>query len=78
MAGYWRAMTKAIETAQTPEEKAWFEAGRRLREKLTLRDMGVWSHYGSDASQPLHVSIHYNGWGNYPNPDGYRFDGIMP
>lgn len=68
---YWRALTKAIETATTPEEKAWFEADRRLREKLTLRDLGVWSHYGGDASQPLHVSIHYNGWGDYPNPNGY-------
>ncbi len=68
---YWRALTKAIETASTPEERAWFEADRRLREKLTLRDLGVWSHYGGDASQPLHVSVHYNGWGNYPNPEGY-------
>lgn len=68
---YWRALTKAIETAQTPEERAWFEADRRLREKLTLRDLGIWSHYGGDASQPLHVSIHFNGWGKYPNPNGY-------
>jgi hypothetical protein len=28
--------------------------------------LGIWSHYGGDASQPLHVSIHYNGWGDYP------------
>jgi len=28
---------------------------RRLREKLTIRDIGIWSHYGGDASQPLHV-----------------------
>lgn len=68
---YWRALTKAIETAETPEERAWFEADRRLREKLTLRDLGVWSHYGGDASQPLHVSVHYNGWGDFPNPEGY-------
>lgn len=68
---YWRALTKAIETAQTPEERAWFEADRWLREKLILRDLGVWSHYGGDASQPLHVSVHYNGWGNYPNPVGF-------
>jgi hypothetical protein len=68
---YWRALTKAIETAQTPEERQWFEADRRLREKLTLRDLGIWSHYGGDASQPLHVSVHFNGWGKYPNPDGY-------
>jgi hypothetical protein len=32
---YWRALTKAIEAAATPEERAWFEADRRLREKLT-------------------------------------------
>lgn len=68
---YWRALSKGIETAGTPEERAWFEADRRLREKLTLRDLGVWSHYPGDASQPLHVSIHYNGWGDYPNPQGF-------
>lgn len=68
---YWRALTKAIETATSPDERTWFEADRRLREKLTLRDIGVWSHYGGDASQPLHVSVHYNGWGNYPNPNDY-------
>jgi hypothetical protein len=56
--GYWRALTKAIETAATQEERAWFEADRRLREKLTIRDIGIWSHYVGDASQPLHVSVH--------------------
>ena len=25
----------------------------------------------TDASQPLHLSVHYNGWGDYPNPNGY-------
>jgi hypothetical protein len=68
---YWRALTKAIQTATTPEERAWFEADRKLREKLTLRDIGIWSHYPGDASQPLHVSVHYNGWGDYPNPQQF-------
>src|SRR6266481_6098176 len=68
---YWRAAAKGAETAATPEERAWFEADRRLREKLTIRDIGIWSHYVGDASQPLHVSIHYNGWGDYPNPHWY-------
>ena len=68
---YWRALTKAIETASTPEERAWFEADRRLREKITLHDIGIWSHYVGDASRPLHVSIHFNGWGDFPNPNGY-------
>ena len=68
---YWRALTKAIETAATPEERAWFEVDRRLREKITLHDIGIWSHYVADASQPLHVSVHFNGWGNFPNPNGF-------
>jgi hypothetical protein len=68
---YWRADLKGAETAATPEERAWFEADRRLREKLTLRDIGIWSHYDGDASQPLHVSVHISGWGNFANPNGY-------
>jgi hypothetical protein len=68
---YWRAASKGAETAATPEERAWFEADRRLREKLTLRDIGVWSHYAADAAQPMHVSVHFSGWGNFPNPNGY-------
>jgi hypothetical protein len=68
---YWRVATKGAETAATPQERAWFEADRKLREKLALRDIGVWSHYPADASQPLHVSVHFDGWGNYPNPHGY-------
>ena len=68
---YWRAAVKGAETAKSSEERAWFEADRRLREKLTLRDIGIWSHYVGDASQPLHVTVHYNGWGKYPNPQGY-------
>jgi hypothetical protein len=63
---------KGAETATSFEERAWFEADRRLREKLTLRDIGIWSHYVGDASQPLHVSVHFNGWGgDFPNPKGF-------
>jgi hypothetical protein len=62
---------KGAETARSPAERSWFEADRRLREKLTLRDIGIWSHYVGDASQPLHVTVHYDGWGHYPNPSGY-------
>ena len=32
--------------------------------------MGVMSHYVADASQPLHMTVHYNGWTG-PNPNGY-------
>lgn len=44
---------------------------RTLDEQLILRDIGVWSHFVGDASQPLHVSVHFNGWGDYANPNGY-------
>ena len=67
----WRAVRKGAETSLSAEERAWFEADRQLRERLILRDIGVWSHYVGDASQPLHVSVHYEGWGDYPNPNGY-------
>ena len=68
---YWRADIKGFETATSAEERAWFDADRKLREKLALRDIGTWSHYIADASQPLHVTVHFNGWGDYPNPHGY-------
>jgi hypothetical protein len=30
---------------------------------------GVLGHYVADGSQPLHASIHYNGWSTSANPD---------
>jgi hypothetical protein len=53
---------KGAETPTSAEKRAWFEADRRLHEKLTLRDIGVWSHYVADASQPLHVSVHMHAY----------------
>ncbi|MBV8187223.1 MAG: hypothetical protein JOY64_06460 [Alphaproteobacteria bacterium] len=68
---YWRALTKAIETAETPEERAWFEAERRRRETRTIGDVGIWSRYVGAASDPLNATVHFNGWGDFPNPNGY-------
>jgi len=68
---YWRVAVKGADSAATPAERAFFESERKLREMLALRDIGVWSHFPADASQPLHVSVHFDGWGNYPNPNGY-------
>jgi hypothetical protein len=70
----WRADTAGLRTSTQPDDRGFFERDRRLWEMLTIRDIGVWSHYVGDASQPLHVSIHYNGWGPYPNPSGYSTD----
>src|ERR1700694_64461 len=42
--------------------------------RLTIHDIGIFSPFVGDASQPLHVTVHYNGWGNYPNPRGFSMD----
>jgi len=68
---YWRVLT-AIEARETDlAKKAWYREDRLRREALTLRDLGVLSHYVADGSQPHHVTIHYNGWGDYPNPERF-------
>jgi hypothetical protein len=68
---YWRAAVVASGNALDPADRAWFEADRVRRERLLIRDLGVWSHYVGDASQPLHVSEHFDGWGPFPNPRGF-------
>jgi hypothetical protein len=68
---YWRVDVVGERSGATDEDKRYFTADRKLREALTVRDIGYWSHFVADASQPLHVSVHYNGWGDYPNPKGY-------
>ncbi len=72
----YRAFTAAIANPSTPAaDKAYFQYQLGLRKTLTLRDIGYWSHFVGDASQPMHISIHYNGWDpnttGYPNPNGY-------
>jgi hypothetical protein len=55
----------------TPVERRDYADARKVRELLTLRDLGVWAHFVGDASQPMHVTVHYNGWGEGPNPEGF-------
>ena len=69
--GYWRVLN-AIEARETDSgRRAWYREDRERREALLLRDIGVLSHYVGDGAQPLHLTIHYNGWGDYPNPEGF-------
>lgn len=68
---YWRADVQGAKTAADAADRAWFEADRIRRERIIVSDLGNWSHYVADASQPLHVSEHFNGWGPYPNPRGF-------
>ncbi|MGR4865142.1 S1/P1 Nuclease [Caulobacter sp. LARHSG274] len=68
---YWRILKAVSRTEKDRTKRAYYVADLKRREELLLRDLGVWAHYVGDGSQPLHVSVHYNGWGDYPNPNGY-------
>jgi hypothetical protein len=72
---YWRVDTVGMNKAAIPAERAFFAYDRSIREQVTLRDIGVWGHFVGDASQPLHVTVHFNGWNSehthFPNPNHY-------
>lgn len=73
---YWRVLTW-MESRETDKvKKAWYHADRVRREEVTKYDIGIMAHYVGDATQPLHLSIHYNGWGDFPNPNGFTTDKI--
>jgi hypothetical protein len=54
---------KVFEELGTPVEIANAQAN-------ALYVMGVMGHYVGDCAQPLHTTIHHNGWVG-PNPNGY-------
>lgn len=68
---YWRAANAAEARETNADRRAWYAEFRRRREALILTTIGELSHYVGDGSQPLHVTVHYNGWGEYPNPKGF-------
>lgn len=68
---YWRAAKAGAAFTSSPERRAWLDEDRQRREGLILKTIGDLSHFAGDGSQPLHVSLHYNGWGDFPNPRGY-------
>ena len=69
---YWRIDSAASLKVSNPEHRAWFIADMAERRALILRDLGILGHYAGDGSQPLHVTVHYNGWGaGDANPAGY-------
>jgi hypothetical protein len=68
---YWRVLTAAEANPAWAEHRAWFAADRRRREAQVIEDIGQLSHFVGDGSQPMHVTIHFNGWGDYPNPEGF-------
>ena len=82
---YWRADIAGVKYVRSPSEQTWFFRDEHIREGLTIRDIGYLAHFVADGSHPLHVSVHRDGWGNYPNPQRFssakdvlaRFDGAV-
>jgi hypothetical protein len=68
---YWRVLAAAEANPAWKAHKAFFTADRRRREGQILVAIGELSHFVGDGSQPLHVTVHFNGWGDFPNPGGY-------
>ena len=51
-----------------PARRAWI--AQRI-----VNDAGILGHYVTDASQPHHTTIHFNGWSRgIPNPERYTSD----
>jgi hypothetical protein len=68
---YWQVLKFAEGNPAWAAHKAWFTADRQRRETQILIAIGQLSHWVGDGSQPMHVTVHFNGWGEFPNPAGY-------
>jgi hypothetical protein len=45
---------------------------RRFIEERIVNDAGILGHYVADGSNPMHATIHYDGWdANAPNPNRF-------
>jgi hypothetical protein len=73
---YWRVDDAGVRFTQDAGHRTWLQADRARREQQILIDIGLLSHFVGDGSMPLHASMHYNGWGSYPNPNNYTQDRV--
>ncbi|MDP3661085.1 S1/P1 Nuclease [Phenylobacterium sp.] len=68
---YWRVLDAAERNHAWRGHQAWFRDDRRRREALIFETLGQLAHFVGDGAQPLHATLHYNGWGDFPNPKGF-------
>lgn len=47
---------------------------RAQAEREIVETAGLLSHYVGDGAQPLHATVHFNGWADADNPNGYTND----
>lgn len=57
---YWRAFDYLARSAASARDRDAFAGERLLREQIVIYQLGIWSHFVGDGSQPLHVTVHYN------------------
>ena len=57
---YWRVFDFLSRKAAAARDRTAFTNDRLLREQILIYQLGIWSHFVGDGSQPLHVSVHYN------------------
>jgi hypothetical protein len=51
------------------------DADRQAAQANAVQYAGVLGHYVADATMPMHLSVHHNGWEDgYPNPKGFTKD----
>lgn len=73
---YWRVLSAAERNPAWTRNRAWFAADRARREAQILEHIGELSHFVGDGAQPLHVTVHYNGWGDFPNPQDFTLQKV--
>ena len=69
-------MTQALRIEWTLWRAAGDEATKRMIEARIINEAGILGHYVADGSNPMHASVHYNGWSG-ANPNGYAVDKRM-
>ena len=74
---YWRVRRlRRDATGQGAAHKAWLAADRAPPRGADPATSATWAHFVGDGSQPLHVTVHFNGWGDFPNPKGFTQERI--
>jgi hypothetical protein len=74
---YWRVLHYLEGREKDAVKRGWYKADRIRREQLMLRDIGILSHYMGDSTNPMHLSIHYNGWDkDTANPQGFTSEKV--
>ena len=68
---YWRVYDYDVRHDSLAAASSTARRDRDVMERAVAQDLGVWGHFVGDGSQPLHVSVHFNGWGEFPNPDNF-------